>query len=1091
MKLILTGLCTLMLALGSANGQELQAPLWLRYPAISPDGSTIVFAYKGNLYRVATEGGQAQVLTTHAAHDYRPVWSHDGKKIAFASDRYGNFDVFVMPATGGQPTRLTHHSANEYPCSFSIDNSQVLFTAHLQDAPQNILFPSRWLTELYAVPATGGRTQQLLTTPAEWVSLSPNGQFMAYADVKGMEDIWRKHHTSSITHDVWIYNTQTGKHQKLSQFEGEDLNPVFAPDGQNVYYLTERNGSLNVAMQRADNPNAEPLILTQFKQHPVRFLSVAQNGTLCFAYNGELYTMRPNDEPRKINISIASDQTELEVQRTIAQSGASEMVISPDGKETAFIIGGDIYVTSTEYPSTKRITCTPEQERSVSFSPDGKKLLYAAERNGSWNIYQTSIMNSDEPNFSLSTLLHEEPLVEISEEAFQPLYSPNGKEVAFLKERTELCIINIDTKKIRTVLAPHHNYSYSDGDQWFQWSPDSKWLLAQYFEYPSWPCSEVALISADGSAPVRNLTQSGYDDANPKWAMNGKCIIWFSDKMGMRSHGSWGAQFDVWAMFLTQDAYDEFRLTKHEWTLLQEQRKNEKKDDKNRTDKAEDKKDKKTQPAADKSNTVKPLQFDFENIADRRVRLTINSSSLSDAVLTSNGEKLFYLSRFERGFDLWVHNLKERETKLLVKLDGHAHNLQFDKDEKNLYLLSKGSIKKIEVASGKQKPVTFSAERIVNRPLEREHLFEHMWRQVLKKFYDPNIHGVDWAYYKKEYARFLPHINNNYDFAEMASELLGELNASHTGCRFTPANKNADNTASLGVLYDFKHTGNGVRIAEVLDKSPLAKANTKVKTGVIIEKIDGQEITTTTDHFALLNHKAGQLTMLHLYDPASGQRWTETIRPITQAEESDLLYARFVRRNTQKVEELSGGRIGYVHVRGMDSQSFRDVYSDLLGKHRNKEAVVVDTRFNGGGWLHDDLATLLSGKRYADFTPRGQFVNSEPIAKWHKPSALLIGEGNYSDAHGFPYTYRTLGIGPLIGMPIPGTMTAVWWEQLIDPTLVFGIPQMGVRNLNGQYLENQQLQPDIKVAISPEDAATGNDTQLAKAVEVLLKQIQK
>ena len=1071
----------LALLVSPAMMGQSDAPLWMRYAAISPDGSAVAFSYRGNIYRVSTAGGAAQVLTTHAAYDFRPVWSPDGSKIAFASDRYGNFDVFVMPSTGGEPKRLTYHSAAEYPTAFTPDGASVVFTAHLQDAPQNVLFPSRRLTELYSVPLAGGRVQQLLTTPAEWASYSPDGRSIAYQDVKGVEDTWRKHHTSSTTRDVWVCDLGAATHRRISRFEGEDLNPVFAPDGQSLYYLTEQGGSLNVAQVRVDAQGAEPQVITSFSKHPVRFLSVARNGMLCFTYNGEIYTMRPGQQPSKLNVSIAADQAEGQLMRRTAHSGATEMAISPDGKEAAFIVGGDVYVTATDFASTKRITCTPEQERSVSFSPDGKKLLYAAERNGSWNIYQTSIVSDTEPNFSLSTLLREEPLVEIPEETFQPLYSPDGKAIAFLKERTTLCVMNLENKQIKTVLEGRYNYSYSDGDQWFQWSPDSKWLVAQYFgEAPSWPYTDLGLISADGSAPVRNLTNSGYDDANPKWAMKGSCIIWFNDRMGMRSHGSWGSQYDVWAMFMNQDAYDEFRLSKHEWTLLQEQRKGKKGADGKEKEKEKDNKGK---------DEVKPLRFDLDRLDDRKARLTINSSNLSDAVLTSNGEKLFYLSRFERGFDLWVHNLKERETKLLLKIDGRARSLQLDKDEKNLFLLTNGSIKKIEIASSKQKPVTFSAERLTDKPAERAHLFEHMWRQVLKKFYDPNIHGLDWAFYKEQYARFLPHISNNYDFAEMASELLGELNASHTGCFYRPSAADADNTASLGLIYDLSHSGSGIRIAEVLDCSPLAQVGSKVRSGVIIEQIDGMPIAAGADFFGLLNRKAGQLTMLHLFDPATGQRWSQTLRPITQADEEGLLYARFVRRNEQKVDELSKGRIGYVHVRGMDSESFREVYSALLGKLRHKEAVVVDTRFNGGGWLHDDLATLLSGKRYVDFTPRGQFVNSEPIAKWHKPSVLIVGEGNYSDAHGFPYIYRALGIGPLIGMPVAGTMTAVWWETLIDPTLTFGIPQMGVRGLDGQYLENQQLVPDVQVAISPEDAAAGRDVQLARAVEELLKKL--
>lgn len=1079
-----------MLSLVFMANAQVNSPLWLRYPSISPDGSTIVFSYKGDIYKIPAQGGTAIAITSNPAYDYMPVWSPDSKSIAFASNRYGNFDVFTVSINGGEPQRLTFHSANELPSAFSPDGKNIIFSAQIQDNIQNCLFPYDLLSELYSVPVNGGRFTQILTTPAQMATYSPNGNLIAYQDVKGYEDQWRKHHKSSVTRDIWIYDTQSRKHTKVTSFEGEDRNPVFSSDGNTLYYLTEQNGSFNIVSTNPQNPTAQNVI-TKFEKHPVRFLSAANNGTLCFGFNGEIYTLKPNQEPQKLQLTVAADQTETAVKYESKSNGATEMALSPDGKEIAFIIRGDVFVTATDYPSTKQITNTPEQERSVSFSPDGKKILYASERNNSWNIYQTSIVSADEPNFSLSTLLKEEPVVETNFETFQPLYSPDGKEVAFLQERTTLCVMNLDSKQTRTVLDAKYNYSYSDGDQWYQWSPDSKWIIAQYMEYPSWPDVDIALIRADGSGEIHNLTRSGYSDENPRWMMNGKAIIWQNDKMGMRSHGSWGSQSDVYAMFMTQEAFDEFNLPKHEWKLLQEKRKSEKNDSKEPTDDSKDKKGKKDKKDTKKTeeNKIEELKFDLDNIDDHKIRLTINSSAISDAVLTSNGEKLFYLCRFEKGYDLWVNNLKDKETKLLVKIDGYASSLQLDKDENNLFFLSNGAPQKIEISKSKQTPIKFTADCSVNYPQEREYIFEHLWRQVLKKFYDPNIHGLDWNYYKAEYSKFLPYINNNFDFSEMASELLGELNGSHTGCRFRSRPDNADKTASLGVLYDINYAGSGALIAEVLDKSPLVNAKSKIKAGTIIEKIDGVEISANMNIFELLNRKEGKFVLLNLYNPSTKERWTETTKPISLGAESTLLYKRFVKNCNNQVEKLSNGRIGYVHVEGMDSRSFREVYSDLLGKHRSKEAVIVDTRFNGGGWLHDDLATLLNGKKYVEFAPRGQRIGAEPITKWYKPSVVLVSEGNYSDAHGFPYVYKTLGIGKLIGMPVPGTMTAVWWETQIDPSLVFGIPEMGVRDMNGNYLENHQLMPDVQIPIRPEDAANGIDTQLQKAVEELLKQI--
>ena len=264
-----------------------------------------------------------------------------------------------------------------------------------------------------------------------------------------------------------------------------------------------------------------------------------------------------------------------------------------------------------------------------------------------------------------------------------------------------------------------------------------------------------------------------------------------------------------------------------------------------------------------------------------------------------------------------------------------------------------------------------------------------------------------------------------------------------------------------------------------------------MKAGCIIEQIDEQPVKAGEDYFPLLAGKVGKRVMLSVYDPATGKHFDEQVKPVSLGTVSGLLYKRWVEQRREMVDRLSGGRLGYVHVKGMDSQSFREVYSELLGRCRNKEAVIVDVRHNGGGWLHEDLAVLLSGKEYQRFEPRGQYIGSDPFNRWLKPSCVLVCENNYSNAHGFPVVYKTLGLGKLIGAPVPGTMTAVWWERQLDPSLVFGIPQVGVKDENGHYLENHQLQPDIEVYNSPESQLRGEDTQLERAVEEMLKQLDK
>ena len=1059
-----------------------QNPLWMRYPAISPDGSTIVFAYKGDIYSVPSQGGEARQLTTNAAFDSYPIWSPDGKKIAFASNREGSMDVYVINANGGAPTRLTTNSGSELPVAFK-DNDHVLFSANVMPTAQSNLFASREFSQVYEVSTQGGRPKLYSVLPMENISINAKGQVL-YHDCKGYEDKWRKHHTSPITRDIWMLDG--GKYQKLTSFKGEDRNPVWAQDGQSFYYLSEQNGSFNVYHRNV--ASGKDTQVTHNQKNPIRFLTSSQSGLLCYGYDGEIYTVKEGAEPQKVNISITTDNAEPSLVRQIRSNGATEIALSPSGKEVAFVMHGDVYVTSVDYKTTKRITDTPQQERNVSFSPDGRALVYASERNGVWQIYQAKIKNASDKNFTYCTDIEEEALTHSNLTSQYPAYSPDGKEVAFYEDRATLRILNLKSKDVRTVLDGKYNYSYSDGDIWFEWSPDSKWLLCSYIGTGGWNNTDIALVKADGKE-VHDLTDSGYSDSNGKWVLGGKAMLFESDRAGYRSHGSWGAEDDAYLIFFDLDAYDRFRMSKEELELAEankdvKEKKAEEKDEK----KKEDKQKKAEEKGKTEVEKVKPLELDIDNCRDRIVRLTVNSSRMGDAILDSKGEKIYYQAAFEGGYDLWCHDLKENTTTLMMKNIGGG-GFVADKDVKNLFLCN-GGIKKIDLASKQTKGIDFEAPFNYKPAEERQYLFDHIWRQVKDKFYDPNLQGVDWDGYRKVYERYLPYIDNNFDFAEMLSEMLGELNASHTGCRYYPSGASLQ-TAALGVFLDPNYEGDGLKIQEIIKRGPFAVKKNEVTPGSIIEKIDGTDIKAGEDYNALLDGKAGKNVRLTIKN-AKGKRFDLTIKAISQGAQQELLYKRWVDRNRAIVDSVSGGRIAYVHVKAMNSESFRTVYSELLSdKNRNRDAVIVDERHNGGGWLHDDLCTLLSGKQYQEFVPHGKVVGKDPFNKWTKPSCVLICEDDYSNGHGFPWVYKELGIGKLIGAPVAGTMTAVWWETLMDRSLVFGIPQVGCRDMRGTFGENTQLNPDIEVYNSPEDYITGHDTQLIRAVEEMMKETKK
>lgn len=1053
-------------------------PLWLRDAQISPDGKQIAFTYKGDIWVVPVAGGKAERLTsTESSYEQIPIWSPDSKNIAFSSDRNGSFDIYVMPTTGGKATRLTFNSAAEKPEAFTPDGKNVLFSASIQDPSESALFPSGELTEVYEVPVNGGKIKQILATPAQMISFIPNGKGkFLYQDLKGMENEWRKHHTSSVTRDIWLYNPDNKSHSKLTgSHAGEDRNPVAATEG-NFFFLSERNGgSMNVYSASIENPEKIQAV-TSFKNHPVRFLSRSNHGTLCYTYDGEIYTQTPSGKPNKVNIDIVTDEEDPTFKMSVARP--SEMAVSPDGKAIAFISRGDVFVTSVDYTTTKQITSTPEAERYIAWGHDSKSLIYSSERDGNSNIFEATMAREDDPNFANATIINEKPLFKSDKhERMVPQISPDGKKLAFVLDRTKLAVMDLDSKKVKEI-TDGSTITRRNGNLYYTWSPDSKWIAMDVVGNKHDPYTDIAIVNVETQETV-NLTNTGYFDENPRWVLDGNAIIFATDRYGMRSHASWGSMSDVMIVFLNQKAYDNYLLNKEDAELAEASDKADK--DKSKEKDKDSKKDDDEKKVDDKT-----IEIDRDGIEKRTVRLTPFSSDLSDAFITADGETLFFITTGEENNTLWSKKMRggDMDSK---SISTGLRSFEASADGKTVFILG-STIQKFNTSSSKLTPVTYRADMKIDPAAEREYMFDYVTREEAQRFYTPDMHGVDWNTLTSHYRKFLPHINNNYDFAEMLSEMLGELNVSHTGSGYR-SSKSGDRTASLGLLFDMNFDGKGLKISEIVKDGPFDNAKTKATVGCIIEKINDNEIAQTSDYTVLLNDIVGKKTLISIYNPQSGERWEEVVKPISSGAMSNLLYDRWVKNRAADVEEWSNGRLGYVHITSMNDESFRKVYTDLLGKYNQKEGVVIDIRRNGGGRLHEDIEVLFSGEKYLTQVVRGQDVCDMPSRRWNKPSIMVTCEACYSNAHGTPWVYKHRGLGKVVGMPVPGTMTSVNWVTMQDPSLYFGIPVVGYRTAEGFYLENHQLEPDIIVDNDPSRIVQGQDDQLHTAVMELLKEI--
>lgn len=1054
---------------------------WFRQAAISPDGETIAFSYLGNIFTVPARGGSATPLTTHAAWEGHPVWSKDGSMIAFASDRYGNKDIFVMPATGGKTTRLTFHQSDDVPTDFHPDGSHILFSSIRQDSAESTIGFTR-AGELYRVRTNGGTPEMVLTTPASEARYNEDASQIIYRSETGYENEFRKHDKSPFSRDVWVVDLSSGTHTNLTNMPGGDHSPVFGDRAGRSFFVSDRDGIFNVYRQRGDDIEA----LTNFTDHPVRSLSRAEDGTLAFTNHGELYTLK-SGRLRKLAVTPVVSVPEGETIMLDVASRADEFALSPDGKEIAFVAHGNVFVTSVDYATTRQVTDTPEEEADVAFSADGKSLYYSSERDNKWSLYEVSKAEDSEPYFYAATSLDEQRIDLPVEHAYQPTPSPDGKKLAFMGNTRTLMVLERESGELHEITTPLETYNTAARGTTFAWSPDSQNLVYDMSSNGRLFFSNIAIRPFDASAPARDISLSGYTDTAPAWHPSGDAITWFTARYGRRDHGSHGTEFDVMAGFLTDDAWTKFLRSKEDIELAEKREKDAKKDEKEEESDDADKKE--------EAEKVKPTPITWERLDKRQQRLTIHSSDLSNAVLSKDMDKLFYVSSFEGGYDLWVQNFKEEETKKITSLGNRVAGIELSNDGKTLVALADGRLKTIAVGNGQSKSVQVRARMALDAAAERQYLFDHAWKQADDWFYKgDDKHGRNWDAVYAAYKPKVASIAHNRDMAELLSEVLGELNASHTGARYRANGGNPngrDRTASLGAIYDMTSTENGLTIDYLYPEGPLARTEGDVAVGDRITAINGTAIDAGTNYFDLLNNEAGSRVRVTLSRADCGEAYSVVVKPASAGEEGGWAYERWIEGRQADVERLSNGRLGYVHLPFMADSVYRRTYRDVFGKYFAADGLVVDSRWNRGGDLMEDLIRLLTSGdfEYTRNAPFGTPQQGEPLTRWTKPTIVLMNEANYSDGHCFPTAYKNVNGGLLVGTPVTGTCSYVWWERSITGDIIFGVPTLGIFDPEGDWLELKDTQPDIEVYNSPEDRAAGRDTQLETAVNALIESL--
>ncbi len=1068
MKRLLTVLALLTLTIASVNAQN-NSPL-VNFPSLSPDGQSIAFNFQGDIWVSDTNGQNARRVTVHEANDTRPLWSKDGKTIAFQSNRYGNNDIYTIPAAGGLPKRLTYHSSGDNISEFTADG--------------NILFMSRRSfaqvereQEIQIVNQSGGTPYRFMSALGFDATLSPNGNLIAF--VKGSCRIQREAYRGPANRNIWLYNIKNDTYTQLTTFDGNDFYPQWGDD-ETIYFQSSRSGKYNVhklSIDASGNKKGDISQVTSFKKFGLFSFHLSKNKRDLITSRGDEVTIfnTGSKASKKVNISIASDYKFDPVEHQRFSNRAGEFAISPDGKHTAFVIRGEIFVKENNRENRRavNVSSSPYRDRNVTWMNDST-LLFVSDRDGQNDFYTVQSDDPAETNIfrSLKHKINRLTKTDVSES--NPVISPDGKKVAFLRGRGKFIVASIEDGKLSDETVLLDGWSTPSG---YTWSPDSEWLAYNLSGLDF--NGEIYIHKADNSQKPVNVSLHPKQDNGPIWSADGKKLVFSSNRNN--------SDYDVWFIWLNKA---DWQKTAQDWEEEKLAAKGKKK------------------KGGDADGTTK-IRIDFEDIHERQAQVTSYTGGEFAQAISKDGKTIYYTtgngSRENPDVqnDLFKIDWNGRNRKPITTNNSRPFNLQFNKKQSHLYLTRGfGNLARINVASDKSENLPFTARMDVDYKAESNQIFEEAWKAINDGFYDPDFHGQNWNALKKTYKPLAMKASTRGDFQNIFNWMLGQINASHMGLRGGAPREDLqfESTGLLGL--EMKPQNNGSLLVEgVIANMPADREVSKINPGDVITAINGTQLSKNLNAYSLLMGTSNE--KIYLDVSTDNSKREVVIRP--KASNRIENYNAWVKERQRLTEKYSNGRLGYLHIQGMNWISFERFERELTASGLGKEGIVIDVRYNGGGWTTDYLMAVLNVKQYAYTVPRGaaknlekehtKFVNhypfSErlPLASWVKPSITLINHTSYSNAEIFSHAYKSLGIGKLVGEATFGAVISTGGTGLIDGSFV-RMPFRGwyVKNT----LSNMELgpaTPDIEVYNNPDDKIKNQDTQLKRAVQELLNQI--
>jgi len=1060
-----------------------------RYPAISPDGRTVVFSFQGDLWSVSADGGQAVRLTAHRAYDAHAVFSPDGKQLAFSSNRYGDNDIYLMPVTGGAPERLTFSSLNDIPGCFSPDGKTIYFASRrLFEYPVN--------NQIQAVPTDGGTPERLVDFFGDEVATADGKTFII---AEGRVKPARLHYRGSYQREIYSW-TQGGDPVRLTENRGFDLNPMVAPDGR-IFWIGDQNKAKTFNIYTMEPDGSDKKQLTFYKEDGVRSAGLSADGRhLVFERATSIYTMDLGDDGsagkiREMKIEVAADAIENPVIIEKKTAGASEMAVSSDGEEFALVIAGEIVLVNRELGGRAVVVVPgPHRERFVSFKPGtSDTLMFVTDRFGEDQV--CLLVSADEEESALRKA-RKRKIIQLTDDkrpATEPLWSPDGDRILYTRGNADLHVMDADGGHDKLLFKHWSLAGYS-------WSPDGRWVAFSRHD-PDFN-SDVMIMPADGGEPV-NITRHPDYDENPVWSADGTMLAWTTNR---HSPSPNSRDTDVYFVYLQRELDER---TREEWKIWEKTRDKEKKkggkekaedgQDNDGNDTGDDDEDDQDEPDQEEKLEVK---IDFEDIYLRCRRLTRQPGAETVVAIDPRGDRLYFSARRGNETDLYSLDRFGEEEEQITSGNTRPGDIELDAEGKKFTFLKNGRPSWVKSDGGKVESTDFTARLTIDRPAVRLQVLDEGWRMLRDRFYDPEMHGVDWPRLRKKYGEWARKVGHDVDFGDVVNFMLGEINASHMG--YYPRWKSPGNYGTdgyLGLEFSGESDDDGLVVSFVLPHGPCDKVKSRLQAGDVLVAVDDRPVSTRENLFQALETRADLPTWLTV--ERDGQKLEFEVVPATWGIIRHLAYRVMENEKRAVTEEASGGRVGYVHIQGMGWSEVERFEQNLFAAADGKEALIIDVRNNGGGWTTDLLLTILTQPVHAYTIARDGEIGypqteRQPFYRWSKPIAVICNEGSYSNAEIFSHAIKTIGRGPVVGWETGGNVISTGgfgnrYEGYIRLPFrgwyVWGDEKHPERNNKNEEGVGEQTGciPDYPVYLSLADQLHGRDPQLAKAIELMIQ----